>query len=67
MPGFLLYWAICACCDLLLVSRDIDVERSERRSPPGFPGGPVVKNSPTSARDTGSIPAPERSHVPQVS
>ena len=30
----------------------------------GFPGGPVVKNPPASAgeaRDTGSIPGPERS------
>ena len=25
----------------------------------GFPGGPVVKNSPANAGNTGSIPAPE--------
>ena len=28
-----------------------------------FPGGPVVKNPPASAEDTGSIPGPGRSHV----
>ena len=28
---------------------------------PGFPGGPVVKNSCHSAKDTGSIPGPGRS------
>ena len=30
-----------------------------------FTGGTVVKNLPASAGDTGSIPAPGRSHVPQ--
>ena len=30
----------------------------------GFPGGPVVKNSPANAGDTGSIPGGERSHMP---
>ena len=29
----------------------------------GFPGGPVVKNSPVNIRDTGSIPGPGRSHM----
>ena len=28
-----------------------------------FPGGPVVKSSPANAGDTGSIPAPGRSHM----
>ena len=28
-----------------------------------FPGGPVVKNSPANAEDTGSIPGPGRSHM----
>jgi hypothetical protein len=28
---------------------------------PGFPGGPVVKNSCHNAKDTGSIPGPGRS------
>ena len=32
-----------------------------------LPGGTVVKNPPTSAGNTGSIPGPERSHVPQGS
>jgi len=29
----------------------------------GFPGGPVVKNLPVNAMDTGSIPGLGRSHV----
>ena len=32
-----------------------------------FPGGPVVKNPPANARDTGSIPGPGRSSMPQSS
>ena len=31
----------------------------------GFPGGPVVKNSPCNARDTSLIPGPGRSHMPR--
>ena len=30
-----------------------------------FSGGPVVKNPPVKAGDTGSIPVPGRPHVPQ--
>ena len=30
-----------------------------------FPSGPVVKNPPANAGDTGSIPGPGRFHVPQ--
>ena len=30
-----------------------------------FPGGTVVKNPPANAGDTGSIPGPGRSHMPQ--
>ena len=30
----------------------------------GFPGGPVVKNLPWSARDNSSIPGPGRSYMP---
>ena len=30
-----------------------------------FPHGPVVKNLPTNAGDTGSIPGLGRSHTPQ--
>ena len=30
-----------------------------------FPGGAVVKNPPANAGDTGSIPGPGRSHMPQ--
>ena len=31
-----------------------------------FPGGPVVKNPPAKARDTGSIPGWARSHKPDL-
>ena len=31
----------------------------------GFPDGPVVKNPPASAGDTGSIPGRGRLHMPQ--
>ena len=31
-----------------------------------FPGGAVVKNPPANAGDTGPIPGPGRSHVPQL-
>ena len=31
----------------------------------GFPGRLVVKNPPATAGDMGSIPDPERSHMPQ--
>ena len=30
-----------------------------------FPGGAVVKNPPANAGDTGSVPGPGRSHMPQ--
>ena len=33
----------------------------------GFSGGPMVKNLPTNAGDTGLIPDAERSHMPQGS
>ena len=36
----------------------------EQMSLGSFPGGPVVKNLPASAGDTGSIPGPRRSHGP---
>ena len=31
-----------------------------------FPGGPVVKNPPANAGDTGSLPGPGRSHLLQA-
>ena len=31
----------------------------------GFPGGSVVKNPPANTQDRGSIPGPQRSHMPQ--
>ena len=36
----------------------------EKATMRGFPGGSVVKNSPTNAGDIGSIPGPGRSHMP---
>ena len=38
---------------------------NSKTSPWGFSGGPVVKNPPFNARDTGSIPDLGRSHMPQ--
>ena len=32
----------------------------------GFPSGPVVKNPPGNAGDTGSIPGPVRFHIPRA-
>ena len=37
---------------------------SLRKSLQGFPGGPVVKNLPCNAGDTGFNPGPGRSHMP---
>ena len=46
--------------------RDIK-ELSQDHTARDFPGGPVVKNPPASTGDTGSIPGPGRSHIPQGS
>ena len=35
-----------------------------KNSTEGFPGGPVVKNPPANAGNTGSIPDPVGSHMP---
>ena len=41
-------------------------ERKEKRKrKEDFPGGPVVKDPPASAGDSGPIPGPGRSHMPQ--
>ena len=57
----------------LLVSTSISREERKRESAKlpsiktsswGFSGGPVVKNPPSYARDTGSIPDPGRFHLP---
>ena len=39
--------------------------QSKASSPRGVPGGPVVKNPPAKAEDTGSTPGPGRSHRPR--
>ena len=38
-----------------------------RAAPEDFPGGPVVKDPPPKAGDTGSIPGPGRCHRPESS
>ena len=38
---------------------------SKRKEVRDFPGGPVVKNPPGNAGDTGSSPGPGRSHMPR--
>ena len=41
-------------------------ENTERKNKErGWPGGLLVKNLPCNAKDTGSIPGPQRSHMPQ--
>ena len=36
----------------------------KKTNPPDFPGGPVVKNWPWNAGDTGLVPCLGRSHMP---
>jgi len=43
----------------------IQISPNKRIQLQGFPDGPVVKDLPVNARDTGLIPGPERSHMPQ--
>ena len=38
---------------------------SNKRGTGNFPGGPVVKNLPTNAGNTGLIPGPRRFHMPR--
>ena len=40
------------------------LDNPQKRSISGFPSGSVVKNSPASAGDTGSIPGTGRSQMP---
>ena len=39
------------------------IKKSKKRD---LPGGPVVKNPPANAGDTGSTPGPGRSHMPRI-
>ena len=41
-----------------LIFKSVNIRR-------GFPGGPVVKNSPAKAGDTGLIPGPRGPHMPR--
>ena len=43
-----------------------DFEMNQNNNKMDFPGGPVVKNPPGNARDTGSMLAPARFHIPMV-
>ena len=42
----------------------VETERELEVGPGDFPDGPVVKNLPCNAGDMGSIPGPERFHMP---
>jgi len=45
-----------------------DLDRTEHTGAQGFfPDGPAVKTLPANARDIGSIPGPERRHMPRCS
>ena len=46
-------------------SMDHPAEQPIKKLWAGFPGGSLVKNPPANAGDTGSIPGPGRSHMPQ--
>ena len=39
------------------------MSQGARKTPEGFPGGPVVRNPPANAGDTGLIPGPGRSYM----
>ena len=41
------------------------IGRRKKARPRDFPGGPVVKNMPANSEDTGLIPSPWTSHMPQ--
>ena len=43
------------------------VSHKKSKNSRDFPGGPVVKNLPVNAGDTGSNPDPGRSHMEQLS
>ena len=56
-----------ACAKYFYIQRLFIVDNLKNRikkQEEGFPGGSVVKNLPTNARDTGVIPGPGRSHMP---
>ena len=42
-----------------------NVKKKDKNSSSDFPGGPVDKNPPANAGNTGSIPGTGRSHPPQ--
>ena len=47
------------------IEEDEPAKKAKKEWPEGFPGGAVVRNPPANAGDTGSIPGPGRSHMPQ--
>ena len=40
-------------------------KKQQKEQKEDLPGGPVVKNPPANAGDTGMAPGPGRSHMPQ--
>ena len=48
-------------CQPRILNRNLSFKNESR----GFPGGAVVENPPANPGDTGSIPGPGRSHMPQ--
>ena len=59
--GWLPYWTL---KKVPLNSPDPDTNAYLKQNQ-GFPGSSAVKNPPAKAGDTGSIPGPGRSHMPQ--
>ena len=55
------------CCNTeQSITTIISIKMSKKKQKlRGFPGGPVVKNPPANAGDTGSSPGPGRSYMPQ--
>ena len=49
----------------IVILSEISQKEKDKYHMRDFPGGAVVKNPPANAGDTGSIPGPGRSHVPQ--
>ena len=52
-------------CAVAAATKVVVIFQQSRIVPKDFSGGPVVKNLPANAGDTGSIPCPGRSLLPQ--
>ena len=60
----ILRWLLCTYIEHTFLEMLKNYSLYLKSSHKGFPGGSVVKNPPANAGDTGSIPDPERSHMP---